>query len=404
MNKIRHVWIINHYATHPADRTGGSRHQSLAAQLTESGWKVTIIAASTDHSNRVQRSQQALNSSLIDGVAWHWIPCPAYERHGALRLWNIVVFTARLLLPKWTAPLEKPDVVIGSTVHPLAAYAAMKLANRRGVPFVFEIRDLWPETLIDMGVLARRGAAARAMRLLERKLCRSAKLIVTTMPAAIDYLRSHGIDRTKVLWISNGADVEHFDPTAAVMGSHFEFLYFGAHGKANDLETILEAFALATQTTDRCRLTFIGDGSQKTALRRQAIRLGVAELVTFMDPVPRSEIPALAKRADALVISILPLDLYRFGISMNKLFEYMSSARPILFIGNPINNPVDDACAGICVLNNSPVDASRGMIELMESTPDQRTAWGRNGREHVLRHYSYTSLASKLDSALATLL
>ena len=317
----------------------------------------------------------------------------------------MIVFTLRILIPKSTSSLMLADVVIGSTVHPLAAWSALRLARRRRVPFVFEVRDLWPETLIDMGAIRRNGAIARLMRLLEGHLYRNAALIITTVPAASDYIALFGIDRDRIVWISNGADVDAFAVSPPPMNEVFEFLYCGAHGPANDLARILQGFQKASRELGdgSIRLKLVGSGPLKQSLIEEAAELGLKDSVEFHDPVSKSDIPALTASADALVISLLPLRLYRFGISPNKVFDYLAAARPILLAGNPINNAVQDADAGICKSSNSVEDISDAMVELYQSSYDQRAEWGRNGHEHARENYSFDHLAEKLDSHLRAL-
>lgn len=404
MTSVRRVWIVNHYAGHPSDEGGGSRHQSLAAALVKLGWEPTIIAASTDHRTRQQRLPTTLATDRPADVRWQWVQVPAYARHGTLRVWNMMLFALRVMRGKTTADLAPPHVVIGSTVHPLAAWSALRLARRHDVPFVFEVRDLWPETLIQMGAINRKGVIARSMRALEGHLYRRAGLIVTTMPAAFDYIRQFGIHHSKHVWISNGTE-----PQAAIspppMNSPFQFLYFGAHGRANDLSAVLQGFALATKRLgpDQILLRLVGSGPLKPALINEAAALRLGDSVKFGDPVPRATIPDLAASADALVISVPPLDLYKYGISPNKLFDYLAAARPILFAGNPVNNIVNEARAGVHSPDNTPEAIASTMLELVNSTEEQRTKWGRNGFDHAVTHYSYEALATKLHQRLEQL-
>ena len=397
------LWIVNHYAGRPIDRMGGSRHSSLASNLSRFGWKTTILAASTNHRTRVQRSEDTESAQTSDSVTWRLIKSPNYAAHGILRVWNIVVFSLRLLLPRSTNDLATPDVVIGSTVHPFAAWSALRLARRNKAPFVFEVRDLWPETLIDMGAIKRNGLPARLLRALERHLYKNSALIITTMPAAFDYIEQFGIERDHVVWISNGADLEGFSITPPPMNSQFQFLYFGAHGSANDLETILDAFGIATrQNADPMTLRLVGDGPLKPHLIQHAVELGLDGRVFFDPQVPKFQIPELSRTADALVVSLLPLDLYRFGISLNKIYDYLASARPILFGGDPINNPVDEAKAGVCRKKNEASEIAEGMLKLVRSNFEQRAAWGSNGYKHAEQNYSYLRLAEKLNRCLET--
>lgn len=394
-SKTRHVWIVNHYAVHPSGSSGGTRHQSLAAGLAAHGWSSTIFAATTAHSTRLQRPPSTFDAPIVDGVRWQWIPSPSYAKAGLGRVRNMAVFTLRLLFPQATDRVEPPDVVVGSSVHPFAAWAASRLAKRHRVPFVFEVRDLWPETLIDMGAISRTGIVARLLRRLETHLYRDAGLILTTMPHAHRYIETLGIDRGKIAWLSNGTETERFDYSPPPMNRPFNFLYYGSHGKANDLETLIDGFALATRDVPKKSINFtlVGSGPMKARLIDKCVELGVQDAVQFREAIQKRDIPDLAATADALVMSVLPLPLYRFGISQNKLYDYLASCRPILIVGNPSNNPVRDARAGICIYNNDASEIASAMHRLFISTRDERDSWGKRGRLHAIEHYSYSSLS-----------
>src|SRR5690606_21810114 len=125
---------------------------------------------------------------------------------------NMLDYTRAALSAATLRGLERPDAVIGSSVHPLAAWAGRRLAQRFGVPFLFEVRDLWPQTLIDMGRLSPRHPAALALRRLERSLYRSAARIIVLPPAAHAYITPLGIPKERIVWIPNGVDLEGFPP------------------------------------------------------------------------------------------------------------------------------------------------------------------------------------------------
>ncbi|MBC7596933.1 MAG: glycosyltransferase family 4 protein [Kineosporiaceae bacterium] len=401
-----HLWLINHYAATPLDGAGGLRHHFLASRLGELGWTTTIIAATTVHSSREQRAASTLRRGRFGNVSWHWIKSPNYTSGGLSRLVNMLVFTARLLVPRTTRSLSSPSMVLGSTVHPLAAWAALRLARRHRVPFIFEVRDLWPETLIDMGALARDGLPARLLRRLERHLYRNAELIITTMPEAHTYITTFGVDREKIVWISNGTDVDSYKLTPPPMNVPFRFLYCGTHGTANDLEQIILGFHNAQNASGpgAMFLELVGNGPSKPALIELVDSLGLHESVLFSDAVLKSELPQMMEKADAVVLSMLPLKLYRFGISMNKLFDYLASARPVLLTGNPVNNVVRDANAGVWRRTNSASDISDGMTEMFESSYQDRAMWGANGFAVVKEEFSYEHLGKQLDLRLRPLL
>ena len=259
----RHVWFVNHYASRPGEP--GIRHYSLAREIQAHGWSGTVVGCSAQHYTGQQRLTGArlTSTECIDGVTFRWLRLPTYRTNGVMRILNMIGFAAFLLIPWATRGLRSPDVIVGSTVHPLAAWAASRLARKRGVPFVFEIRDLWPETLIELGAIGRDSVPAVALRRLESSLCTRASRVITTMPFAYEYLSQQGISPAKVSWISNGVDSREFEvnprETPVVDGQPFTFMYFGALGRANCVGDLVDAF-LATRFQREVCFRIIGTG------------------------------------------------------------------------------------------------------------------------------------------------
>jgi glycosyltransferase involved in cell wall biosynthesis len=319
---------------------------------------------------------------------------------------NILDYSWRVLRPSTTGALPRPDLVIGSSVHPLAGLAGLILARRFDVPFVFEVRDLWPQTLIEMGRIGRRSLLARLLRALERLLYRRAAKVVVLMPGARDYIQYSGVDPTKIVWISNGVDLETFDYRIPPDREPLSVVYFGAHGDANGLDYVLQAIARANigRRPPALMFRFIGDGPRKGSLEALAGDLGLNDVVRFEPPVPKAQIPDIAAQADAFILNVRDLPLYRYGISMNKLFDYLAAGRPIIFAGPAEDNPVAAAGAGLCV----PGDDVAGMAAAMESLAvmpyEARVSMGQRGRAYVAQHYSFEKLSARLCAELLPLL
>ena len=147
------IWFVNHYAV-PLTHVGNVRHFTLARELVKRGHDVSIVASSFIHktlSEGVSTGKNACKHENIEGVDFLWIKTPPYKGNSWKRLWNMTVFGFRFWMGKGTRGLKRPDIIIGSSPDPLAAFAAYRVARRLKVPFVFEVRDLWPQTLVDLG-------------------------------------------------------------------------------------------------------------------------------------------------------------------------------------------------------------------------------------------------------------
>ena len=396
--------MLNHYAQEP-NGAGGTRHYSLARNLYPLGWRAVVITASVELNTGRQRLNEHETSRLdcLSGVDFLWLRTPLYEGNGGGRILNMLVYSIRALLPKTTRQLPKPDVVMGSSVHPFAAFSGAWLARRFGVPFVFEVRDLWPQTLIDMRRLKPNSLATRILKRLEIWLYRRAARIVVLLPRASDYIVPLGIAAEKIVWVPNGVELEDYPvPCPPTEHDKFTLMYFGAHGQANGLDCLLRAMQILQENPSlhHVRLKLIGDGPLKPELMTWTRAVGLRN-VEFLDPVPKKMIPALATTADAFLLNVKNLpNLYRFGISMNKLFDYLAASRPIIIASDAVNNPVADAGAGITVQPDDPRAIAEAIIRLAETPSSDRQAMGLAGRTYVERFYGYNTLAKRLGNTL----
>lgn len=407
---VKTVWIINHYAQ-SARGVGGTRHFQLAQALPRYGWNACILAASSELNTGRQRLDQGQGHrlDLVDRVAFLWLFAPSYKGNGLGRILNMLTFAACLLNPVPLQLLPQPDLIIGSSVHPFAVWSAYRLAQRYRVPFVFEVRDLWPQTLIDFGLLKPLGIPARLLRGLEAFLYRRSGAIITLLPFAYRYIQRFGIERKRIYWIPNGVDLSRWP--VQVIPRHLSrdelvLMYFGAFGQANSLQILLQAMHELAQRSDspRVKLRLIGDGPMKPMLTSMAFELGLSRVI-FENPVPKESIPSLAAEADCFVAVLMDSPLYQYGISLNKIFDYMAACRPVIFACASVNNPVRDAGAGISVPPGDSSALADAIVSMARLNPQERNSMGLAGRRYVERMHDSLSLARTLakvmDSCLA---
>jgi glycosyltransferase involved in cell wall biosynthesis len=401
---MKHVWVLNHYAQEPSG-AGGTRHYSLARHLLAHGWSTTVVAGSVELNSGRQRLSdgECMRLCNFDGVPFLWVRTPQYEGNGVGRMVNMLMYAFRVLKPGVTRGLQKPDVIVGSSVHPFAAWSAAILATRFHVPFVFEVRDLWPQTLVDLGHLRPYSLTTRSLRVLEKWLYRRAARIIVLLPKASDYIVPLGIPAEKILWVPNGVELDGYpEPLPAQERGSFTLMYLGAHGNLNGLDCVIRAMAELKNiySSKGINLKMVGDGPLKPALKDLARDLKLAN-IEFCDPVPKKNIPSLAAEADAFVICVRNLPyLYRYGISMNKLFDYFAAARPIIIASAASNNPVEDAKAGITVKPEDPVALAEAIAALAAMPAGQRAAMGHAGRAYVERNNGFNYLAARFGSIL----
>lgn len=373
---------------------------------------MTIFASSFDHSTktyRFPRGRDDIRVETIDGVTFVWLRTTAYSGNGFGRILSMFSYAVKTL--NASRSVARPDVIVGSSMHPLAPTVAWRLSRRFRVPFVFEIRDLWPQTAIDMGVWRESSIQAKALYAWEKLMCREARKVITLMPYASVYLVERGVAPGKIVWISNGVDTEAFDVNAklelpesvraAVERPNDEFLvlYTGAHGRPNGLDQLIDAAFILKGLGSRIRIVLVGDGTEKARLAERASTLGL-DSVQFCPPVKKQYVAAILSTADCLVVCVPRHDVFRYGISLNKLFDYMASGKPIVLAGDVPNDLVKDANAGMTVPGDSPQRLADALLEMARRPRNEILRLGRNGRKFVEQRYSVEVLSVQFERLL----
>jgi len=402
---MKNVWILNHYAQTTGEG-GGTRHFHFASYLKNHNWQATVIAANVGSTGRKKHS---MNSKLsfcetIDTVSFLWLSTLTYTGNGIGRMLNMLSYMVCAVLPRTTENLPKPDAIIGSSVHPFAAVAGLILAKRHSVPFIFEVRDLWPQTLVEMGRLRKDAYLTHFLRKLEFWLYKNSTRIIVLLPFAHEYIVPLGIPKERVVWIPNGVDLTLFTNTEPPSKSNhpFTLMYFGSHGHANGLDTLLYAMKkIQIQLPSHLlQLRMIGDGLLKPHLIKLATELCL-DNVFFESPIEKKKIPYLAIQADAFIIPVLDLpNLYRYGISMNKLFDYLASGRPIIIATNASNNPVSDAGAGLTIPPGNPDKLASAIIQICNTSIEDRIKFGLAGRKYAEENHDFNLLTKHLSKIL----
>jgi len=401
------VWIVNHYAFAP-DQATGTRHFDLARNLVSRGHRITIFAAGLSHlTGREERVSPGhlYRSDSVDGVRFVWLRTLPYRGNTWRRPMNMLSFAAAFLVIQ--ARLGRPDVVIGSTVHPFAAFGAWLAAKLRRARFVFEIRDLWPQTLVDLGAMQPGSPGERLLRGLEAFLVRRSSVVITLLPGMRDYLVERGLPSSHVVYIPNGVDLTTFDARTVAAApeaverslaeiqrlkddGRFVLGYVGTFGRVNRVDVVIRAAAIAEEQEPGCvGVILVGDGPERRDLERLAAAVPV---VGFGPPVPKLYVPAILRAVDATVVHATATPVYRYGISFNKLFEYMAAERPVVFACESAYDPVAATGAGVTVPPDDPERLARAFVELAGASPEARSAMGAAGRGYVAREHNIEHL------------
>jgi glycosyltransferase involved in cell wall biosynthesis len=301
--------------------------------------------------------------------------------------------------------MRRPDVVIASSTYPMDVWPAHRIARLAGAKLLFEIHDLWPLTPMELGHMPRWHPFIMLLQAAEDYAYRHADGVISMLPKVHDYVRSRGLALHKLHVVPNGIDPdEWFSAGPDLPGSLAGVLarareqgqavvgYAGNHGVSNSLDTLLGA---AMQLRDeKVAIVMVGGGPEKIRLQRRAQEEQLHN-VTFVDPVPKAQIPALLPAFDVAYIGWRRQPLYRFGIAPNKLMDYMMAARPVLHAVEAGNDPVGEAACGLTVAPEDPAATAQGIRALAALGEDERKAMGQRGREFVLQHLTYPILAKR---------
>jgi glycosyltransferase involved in cell wall biosynthesis len=403
---LHEIWWVNQYAVTP-DLPGGTRHYDLGVELARRGFRVKIFASDVNLALRKRTKLQPGQLYTVekrDGVEFIWVQAAEYKVNNWRRTWNMLSFS-RNFMQVASRLGSRPAVVIGSSPHPFAALAAERVAARTGARFLLELRDLWPQALIDLGGLPEWHPAIMGMRALECYLYQRAERLIILAQGSQQYLAERGIAPQRSLFLPNGVHLGHFqqhlsrEEARAYYGfQQFTVVYAGAHGPANSLETVVRAARLLGDLP--VEFVLVGDGPAKAKLVELVRREGVKN-VRFLPPVPKNDVVNLLHAADAGVITLKNAKAFEYGISPNKLFDYMAASLPILCsVPGDIANMVREANAGLVSAPESPDALAVSVREMVKLSDEVRLQFGRNGREYLSRHFRREVLATKLAELL----
>ncbi|MEN4054152.1 glycosyltransferase family 4 protein [Sulfurimonas sp. NWX79] len=394
------IWIFNHHALTP-DMSGGTRHYDFAKELVKRGHSVTIAASSFHYSKykemKEYKNQEYLKED-VDGIDFIWIETPPYFGNGISRVKNMLSYSFKVLkiIPK--LDLKKPDIIVGSSVHLFAVYVAYRLSKRYRVPFVMEVRDLWPQTLIDMGI-SKWHPFILLLSFLEKFLYKKADKIITLLPKAHLYIEKLNIPKENIVWISNGSNISNRDRYKQLLdSSKFNILYTGSHGIANNLEVLIDVADILRED-NKIHFTLIGEGALKEQLIKKANLLKLSN-ITFLDSVSKNQIIDYLKSADLLYVGLKNLPLYRYGMSMNKVFDYMSAKKPILFVSNIEDNIIEKSNSGKVIKENNIQLIAKSIKNFSIMSKDELNIYGENGYNYLKDNFSIEVLTNRLEKIL----
>jgi len=398
------ILLINHYAG-TKELGMEFRPYYLAKEWIKLGHNVTVITASFSHLRRKNPNVSSdFTEENIEGIKYLWIKTPAYEGNGLGRIKNMFTFLNKLSRKtKYIANTYKPDVVIASSTYPSDNYFAKKISEIAKAKHIWEVNDLWPLSPMELGNMSKYHPFIMLMKHGELFAYKNIDAAVSLLPNTLEYMKSQGLADNKWNYIPNGIVVDDWKNSEDISDEYKSVFsnikskgktiigYTGGHAISNSLNTIIEA-ARILENDSSFHFIFVGDGQEKQNLMKQASGL---KNITFLKPVSKNQIPAILNLMDYLIITWNKSSIYRFGISPNKIFDYMMAAKPIIHATDAPNKFVDEAECGIAIEPEDPEAIISAIKQLKEYSNDKLITIGENGKKYILAKHDYKVLAER---------
>lgn len=406
------IWILNHHANDMYFDEGG-RHYSIAKYLKRAGYEPTIFCSNAEHGSGkkyfdgVDIAQEHVAEKI--GVPFVFIKGRGYTDNGIRRILCMIDYyvNVRRYAKTYVKNNGKPDVIIGSSVHPLACVAGIKLARKLKVPCIVEIRDLWPESIVAYNVASSENLLIKALYRLEKWIYTKADHIVMTWPGGYDYICEKGwqqdIPKKKVTHISNGVDEETYflqqnkkiQDIDLEDDNTFKFIYTGSVRMVNNIGMIVDAARiLKEKKISGLKILIYGDGDEKETWEKKATEEKLDNIV-FKGKVDRTEIPAILKYSDVTLLHNTSTELDRFGQSQNKFFEYLAAGKPILMTYSVRHNVIKKEDCGMEITAQTPENIAYAMLYFygMDSKKYKELSFNAS---RIAKNYAYSELTEKL--------
>lgn len=399
--------IINHYAGAPG--LGMElRPYYFGRELIKKGHKVTIIASAFSHYRTVQPDiSRQLNKETIDGIDYIWIKTPVYKKNNLKRFYNILVFVLKLFWFKKSINHDSHfDIVISSSTYPLDIYPSRRFAKKHSAKHIFEVHDLWPLSPIVLGGMSKWNPFIIMMQIAENYAYSRCDDVISLLENAKDHMVEHGLEPSKFNYLPNGVnpgewsdrpDNDTTEQSERIKRFKKKYKtvigYTGAIGPANAMKTFIEAANILKD--ESFGFVLVGNGQEREYLVKMADSLKL-ENVIFLDPVKKEYLQSILSLFDILYIGYKNSELYKYGVSPNKLFDYIMAARPVVFGLGHSYSVIDKADSVHQAEPDDPGQVAELIREIANTGIKERNQSALNSKEYILNHYSFDVLSEKL--------
>lgn len=409
---MKTLWIIDNYATEP-QYNGITRQFDFASALDREGVRTAVISSTYSHFNKSYFLNKRYNSNKIGNQSkFIYLKVrPAYGESLPKRLLSMFDFVRVILLNLKKMELEcgKPDVVVGASIHPLAWIAAYIVSKRYRAKFVAEVRDFWPDYFLKTGIMSKYNPVVMFFGLIERWAFKHANSIITSLPYADRYIsRKLGFPKEKIIYLGQPMDCDRFDfnvkenlnmipnEILCFMDKSFVCLYTGYYMKYEGIYVMLEAAKILLEKELPIKFVFAGSGREEEGMRKFATTNKLNN-VFISKRLKKEAIPPLLNHAQVyLCEQITPNEAeFEFGLSKNKLSEYLYADGCVIFGFSYKKNIVSESKGGEVIKPNNPQELANAIEKYYRLDIEERKAIGCNGKQYIKNNYSVEQLTKK---------
>lgn len=399
------IWYISKYFGLPSDRVG-ARPFMLMREFARAGVKPTIFSSNTNHLFAGPDFAGSHMVQTIDGIDICWLKIKPYNGARSLgRIISWLEFEWRLWrLPK--QPFDRPDTIIVSSLSLLTILNGLLLRRRLQCRLIFEVRDIWPLTLVEEGGFSRWNPFVMALQMIERLGYRRSDAIVGTMPNLKEHVHDLVGNTAPVYCIPMGIDSSQLEQPAAlpddyrekhVPAGKFLVCHAGTIGGTNALETLMETARLMVDEKD-VHFLVVGDGDLKSGYASDTADL---PNISFAPAVPKSMVQSLLQQCDLLYFSTYKSKIWDYGQSLNKVIDYMLAGKPIIASYSGYPSMINEAACGTFVPAEDAKSLAQEIGKYRAMSETERRKLGENSRAWLKENRDYRDIAQTyLDIAL----
>jgi len=398
LNKKTNIWIINDYAGSPFHGMI-YRHYYMAKELQKRNIKTTIISASYSHfmTNRPPIKEKAYLLEKVDMIEYLWLKVMEYkDSRDKKRIFKWFQFCLKLFTV--SNKIDKPDVIVCSGSAPMLIIPSYYLAKKHGAKLIFEIRDIWPLTLMDFKGYSKYNPLIYIMQKSVNFGFRNADKVISVLPHTDSYIREQGIFNVDFSYLPNGIFLEELqNPTplnektlSELPKNKFTIGYAGAMGMGDGLDLLIDV-AVELKEESNINFVLIGKGSEKKRLEKRVIDLKLNN-VKILDAIPKREVQNLLAQFDVCYIGWEDKEIYKYGISANKIFDYMYAGKPIIHLFTGRGDLITKANCGISIREHKSSLISEAILKLYNTPKEERKKIGMRGKKFVLENHTYSKI------------